>query len=77
MKSKIKIGKVNCKPFKAQDGEEINYYWYRGERLHDGVTLEFGSMQEYEKDETVDVELEKIELANGKFRYKEPTKFEA
>lgn len=71
MMVKVKITKATAKPFNSSEGGMINWFWYRGERLADGVTIEFGSRKEYKVSETISAELEKTELANGKFRYKE------
>lgn len=69
----LKILKATAKPFTGSDGTEVNYNWYRAERINDGVTIEFGSRKSYDVDEEVEIELEKTELTNGKFRYKEPS----
>lgn len=61
----LKITKVTNKPFTGSDGEEINYYWYKAVRRGDGVTIEFGSKNEYEEGEQVELLLEKIETKRG------------
>jgi len=71
MMVKVKISKATPKPFNSSEGGMIDWAWYRGERLVDGVTIEFGSRKKYSVGETVSLDLEKTELTNGKFRYKE------
>ena len=71
----IKILSVKAKPFQTDDGQR-DYFWYRGERIEDGVTLQFGSKEgEHELGKVLDLNLEKTEGVDqrGKrvFRYKE------
>jgi len=68
---KLKITKVTERPFVGNEGKEISYYWYKGLREGDGVTINFGSKNEFSLNDEVDLDLEKTELANGKFQYKE------
>jgi len=69
---KIKILKRRASSFVKDDGEEMEYFWYKGVRERDSVTIEFGSKDgDHELDTTVDVTLEKTEAPGGKFRYKE------
>lgn len=67
----VKIIKKVSKPFKGNDGEEIMYFWYTALRQGDGVTIQFGSPNEYEEAETISVNLEKREGRDGKIRYME------
>lgn len=70
------IKKVNKRPFQSSEegGGMIDYFWYKATRLSDGVTIEFGSRNEYKVDQTVDLELEKKETAKGGIRYTEPSR---
>jgi len=70
---KLKIKKVRDGKFKSSEGEMISYFWYKALRGEDGVTIEFGSKNEYEVDDEIDIELEKSERAGGRFGYKEPS----
>lgn len=47
----------------------IPWTWYKAVRIKDGVTIEFGSSEEFEIDEDYELILEKQETARG-FRYK-------
>jgi len=72
IKMKLKIKDIKPKPFTSDDGETINYYWYKAERLSDNVTFQFGSLNgEHAIGENLDLEIEKTEKADGKFGYKE------
>lgn len=68
---KLIIKKVTPRPFEGSSGEQIKYYWYKALRGHDAVTIEFGSRNEYEVDDELDLDLEKTEISGGRFRYKE------
>lgn len=74
--TKIIIKKVRDGSFTSGNGEEINYFWYKALRRSDDVTLEFGSSNEYKINDEIEIELEKIEISGGKYRYKEPSKTE-
>lgn len=69
--TELVIKKATKKPFESSEGETINYFWYKAFRPSDGVTLEFGSTEEHKLNAEIEIELEKIELTNGKYRYKE------
>lgn len=71
MAEKIIIKKANKKPFQGEDGEFIDYFWYKGFRIKDGVTIDIGSIKDHALDSEVSMDLEKIETAKGGFRYKE------
>jgi len=68
---KAVITKVNPKPFNSSEGGMINWFWYRAERIGDQVTIDVGSRREYKVGQEVTLDVEKNELANNKFRYKE------
>jgi len=73
---KVKIVSVKKRPFTTDDGDLLDYYWYRAERLSDGVSFQFGSMDpDHEPGEELDLEIEKTEATNKKgqlvYRYKE------
>lgn len=67
----VLITKKTAKPFVGTDGDEVMYFWYRAERQSDQVSIDFGSMNEYEEGEKVEVNLLKVERRNGKIGYKE------
>lgn len=74
MKLKIKDFKVS--PFTGDEGERVEYFWYRAVRESDGVTIRFGSMDgTHEAGDEVDLDIEKYERTdkNGKtvIAYKE------
>lgn len=75
MKTTLEIKKASKKPFTTSEGEQMDYFWYRGLRKNDGVTIDFGSTQEYGVGDEVEIELEKGERIdkNGKTKitYKE------
>lgn len=64
------IKKVKPSSFVGSEGDRITYFWYKALR-QDGVTIDFGSKNEYKVDEEIEIDLEKTELSGGKFRYKE------
>lgn len=69
---KLTIKSVKVKPFTNDDGEQMNYYWYRAERAYDQVTFQFGSTYEnHPIGEELDLDIEKYEKSNGKIGYKE------
>lgn len=68
--TKLTITRVKSGAFKNDEDETIQYWWYKGLRT-DGITVEFGSPNEYEKGQEVEILLEKSELPGGRFRYKE------
>jgi len=66
MTEKFLIKKVRDGAFQS-NGETVEYYWVKAERISDGVTLEFGSKKgDFEVDQEVDLELEKTERVNAK-----------
>lgn len=67
----VKIEKANKRPFQSQEGGMIDYFWYKATNLANDVSIEFGSRKEYKVGKEYDIQLEKTELANGKYRYKE------
>ena len=72
MKTKIKILKVRDGSFDGRDGELVEYYWVKAERLSDGVTFEFGSKNSrYKIGDEPEPDLEKSEDGKGGYRYKE------
>lgn len=70
MNTKLKITKVIPRAFTGSNGDTIEYYWYKGLRGGDNVTIEFGSKNKYDLDEEIEILLEKSETKTG-FRYKE------
>jgi len=71
MKIKLILNSVKNSPFES-NGEKIDYFWYKAERVVDGVSFDLGSAK---GDLALGVELElnveKTEGAKpGKFRYK-------
>lgn len=73
---KLKILSVKNKPFTTDDGDTRDYFWYRAERVEDGVTLQFGSKDgEHEIGKVFDLAMDKSEGKDQKgrlvYRYKE------
>lgn len=69
---KLKILSVKNKPFKTDEGDDMDYFWYRAIRESDGVTIQFGSKTgEHAVGQTLDLNIEKTERTGGKFGYKE------
>lgn len=68
---KLKVTQTKNKPFKSSEGEMIDYFWSKGERVSDGVTIDFCGTVKHSIGDIVEAEFEKQELTNGKFRYKE------
>lgn len=72
---KVEIKAKKEKPFVSNEGEQINYYWYTAilkGGTKDGVTIQFGSPKgTYEKGDIIEINLERVEFANGKLGYKE------
>jgi len=69
---KLKILRVNAKPFSGQGGEEVAYYWTKAE-MEDGTKIEFGTKNDYTDiiGETEEIEVEKQVFSNGKKGFKE------
>lgn len=70
-----KILEKKQKNFTSDNGDEIEYFWYKALR-GDGVSLKFGSLNgDHEVEKEVDINLEKTEYIDKKgnlnFRYKE------
>lgn len=80
---KLVITKARDGGFTNEEGEKIEYHWYKALRGEDGATIEFGSVNEYEVGDKLEIDLEKTEVpgrelkdgkrAPSRFRYKEPT----
>jgi len=69
---KVKILKRKDGSFTGDNGEQVEYYWYKGIRLADEVTIEFGSRNgDHEEGSEVAIDLEKYESNSGKIKYKE------
>jgi len=69
---KLKIISMKAKPFKGTDGEQVEYYWYKALRSEDDVTIEFGTTRgEHEIGADVELNIERMERAGGKFGYRE------
>jgi len=71
MKLKLKITECKSKPFSSEEGGLIPYFWHKGERADNGVTISFGSKTEHAVGTEGEFELEKSEGADGRARYKE------
>jgi len=70
--TKIKISSKREKGFPNAEGELVPYFWYKGLRQADGVTIEFGSTNgEHEVDEVKELMLEKHENSKGRIVTKE------
>ena len=70
MKLQITITSKNEKPFQNNEGVEIPYFRYKGEKA-DGCTIQIGSMSgEHEIGDSLEMVLEKTETKRG-FSYKE------
>lgn len=68
---KLHIIKKTEKPFKGDDGEQRDYYWYIGQK-EDQTAIRFGSANgEHEEGETYDILLETYEQSNGRSGLKE------
>jgi len=67
----LKILASKNKPFKSEEGEQIDYYWVKGENPA-GFVLTFGTTKDYEDriGDKCEVTLEEVQRANGK-GYKE------
>jgi len=71
---KYEIKKKVAKPFKGSEGDMVDYFWYTATRGDDGVTIQFGSVQgDYGEGEMYDLDLQKVERANGKIGYRDIT----
>jgi len=71
MPTKLKIQRVRDGSFQGRDGEPVEYYWTKGIRLADGVTIEFGGKEKFVEGQEVEITLEKTEVAGGSYRYKQ------
>jgi len=71
---KVTILSVKKKVFKTDDGDNMDYFWYRAVREKDGVTFQFGSREgEHEIGSTLELNIIKYEKDSGKIGYKEIT----
>lgn len=70
---KLKIKDKKAKPFQGDDGETLEYFWYKAERSEDQVVIRFGSMNgAYEAGKEYDLpNVEKYEMEDGRIGYKE------
>jgi len=74
---KYKIKDVKEKPFTGENGEKIPYFWYKAERISDGVTLTFGSKNgNLDIGSETDLDIEKREKTGGGFTYIDVTETE-
>lgn len=71
----IKIVEVKKKPFAGQDGM-IDFFWTKGVRSKDEATIQFGGVIDYTAQigTTLELPIEKRELSNGKYGYRDTTK---
>lgn len=68
----IVLNDVKRSDFTGRTGETIEYYWYRGRKVKDGVNIRFGSRNgDHELKEEHDLPIEKFELPTGQIMYKE------
>jgi len=44
---KFKIVSCRYKPFQGDGGEQVDYYWTKGVRLSDGVSIEWGGRKDH------------------------------
>lgn len=63
--TEVKIEKKRAKILGEGTPNEMEYFWYSALRLKDDVHLTFGSKNEYEVGETVEVDIQKFESASG------------
>lgn len=69
---KVRIKSKKAKPFKNNDGDQMDYFWYKAIRIEDDMLIEFGSTDGgHETDAELDLEIVKTERADGKTGYKE------
>lgn len=72
IKMKLTITKKTEKPFEGQGGDMIDYCWYNARRQSDQVNFQFGSMDcSHEEGESLDLNIEKREGNDGKYKYVE------
>jgi hypothetical protein len=72
MRANLKILKRKDGSFQGDSGEPVSYFWYKAERLSDGMTIEFGSREGgHEEGTEIETELEKFERPGGRIGYKE------
>jgi len=72
MKLTLTILDKKLKPFKTEEGEMRDYYWYKGERKDNEVSIRFGSTNpDHEIGDEIEIDIEKFERKDGKFGYKE------
>lgn len=69
---KLKIVKKEPKPFTGDDGEDLAWFWYRAEK-DNGFLVRFGSNQDHEIGQTVEIHLSEEISANNKKWLKEIT----
>jgi hypothetical protein len=70
---KLKILKESKnKPFKTDEGDEMNYFWTTCER-EDGVQIQIGSINDFTASvgQVLDLNIVKVERRDGKVGYKE------
>jgi len=68
---KLEILKAKDGSFTGQEGNKVDWNWYKARRKDNDLVIEFGSRQLYEIGDEVDILLEKREQNNGKVGYKE------
>jgi len=72
---RYEILKQDIKPFTTDEGEQMDYYWYKAIREHDEVTIRFGSTNgDYSVGDSYEIDLEKYERKDGNTGYKEVRK---
>jgi len=67
----IKIVRKNAKPFTSDSGDEVPYFWYKGQEEGKTTVIEIGSTSKHEEGETVDMLLEERKRPNGRIWYSE------
>ena len=69
---KITILKRTEKSFEGNNGEDVQYAWYKARRHSDQVNFQFGSVDtSHEEGEDYDLNIEKREGQTGKISYHE------
>lgn len=67
---KLTIKNIKDGSFTGNEGNTVNYYWYKATK-EDGFVVRFGSKNEYEKDESINIDLEEYTDSKGRKGYKE------
>jgi len=69
---KLKISEKKDGSFVGREGTPIPYFWYKATRESDGAEIRFGSKEgTHEAGQDLELNIEKVEFANGSVGYKE------